>query len=42
VAAYGVAPGAALADIRHPGGTTEFSLPPFSTIAIVDLRFGPG
>jgi hypothetical protein len=38
VAAYGVAPGAALADIRHPGGTTEFSLPPFSTIAIADFR----
>ena len=37
VAAYGAAPEATLVDVRHPGRTTEFSLPPFSTIAIVDL-----
>lgn len=37
LAAYGAAPGATLADVRHPGRTTEFSLPSFSTIAIVDL-----
>ncbi len=37
VAAYGAAVDATLADVRHPGRTTEFSLPPFSTIAIVDL-----
>lgn len=37
VAAFGAAAGAALADLRHPGRTTEFSLPTFSTIAIVDL-----
>jgi hypothetical protein len=36
-AAYGAAPGATLADVRNPGKTTEFSLPMFSTIAIVDL-----
>ncbi len=37
LAAYGAAADAALADVRHPGRTTEFSLPVFSTIAIVDL-----
>jgi hypothetical protein len=37
LAAYGAAPEATLVDVRHPGRTTEFSLPPFSTIAIVDL-----
>lgn len=37
LAAYGAASDATLADVRHPGRTTEFSLPPFSTIAIVDL-----
>lgn len=37
VAAYGAASDATLADVRHPGRTTEFSLPTFSTLAIVDL-----
>jgi hypothetical protein len=37
LAAYGAAPDAALGDVRHPGRTTEFSLPAFSTIAVVDL-----
>lgn len=36
-AAYGAAPGAKLTDVQNPGKTTEFSLPAFSTIAIVDL-----
>jgi hypothetical protein len=37
VAAFGDAGDATVADVRHPGRTTEFSLPAFSTIAIVDL-----
>ena len=37
VAAYGAAADVTLADVRHPGRTTEFSLPTFSTLAIVDL-----
>jgi len=37
-AAYGAAPDAALADVQHPGKTTEFLLPTFSTICIVDLE----
>jgi hypothetical protein len=39
IAAFGAADaGSAVADLRHPDdGSTEFSLPPFSTIAIVDL-----
>jgi len=37
-AAYGTAPDAKLTDVQNPGKTTEFSLPPFSTIAIVDLQ----
>ena len=36
-AAYGAAPDAALIDLRHVGNTTEFSVPTFNTIAIVDL-----
>jgi hypothetical protein len=31
---------AQLADIDHPGNATEFSLPPFATLAIVDLARG--
>ncbi len=37
VAAYGAASDVKLADVRHPGKTTEFSLPMFRTIAIADL-----
>lgn len=36
-AAYGTAPDATLADIEHPENATEFSIPDFNTIAIVDL-----
>jgi hypothetical protein len=36
-AAYGAAPDAKLADIGNPGNATEFSVPMFNTIAIVDL-----
>jgi hypothetical protein len=39
VAAFGAPPDAAVTDLRHPDdAATEFSLPPFSTIAIVDLE----
>lgn len=37
LAAYGAAPDAKVTDVQHPGKTTEFSLPTFSTIAVVDL-----
>jgi len=37
LAAYGAAPDAKVMDVQHPGKATEFSLPIFSTIAIVDL-----
>jgi hypothetical protein len=37
-AAHGSAGDAKLADVQNPGKTTEFSLPAFSTIAIVDLE----
>ena len=36
-AAFATAPEAQLADIENPGNATEFSVPQFSTIAIVDL-----
>jgi hypothetical protein len=36
-AAYGAAPDAAPTDLRHVGNTTEFSVPSFNTIAIIDL-----
>jgi hypothetical protein len=36
-AAYGAAPDAKLIDVDNPGNATEFSLPPFTTCAIVDL-----
>ncbi len=39
LAAFGAAPGALLADVRHPDKTAiEFSVPPFSTLSIVDLE----
>jgi hypothetical protein len=37
-AAYGAAADASLADVQNPGKATEFLLPTFSTIAIVDLQ----
>lgn len=37
LAAYGAAPDARVTDVQRSGKTTEFSLPTFSTIAIVDL-----
>jgi hypothetical protein len=38
LAAFGAPPEAPLEDVRHPeGAAIEFSLPPFTTIAIVDL-----
>jgi hypothetical protein len=36
-AAYGATSDSKVTDLKHPGKTTEFSLPAFSTIAIVDL-----
>jgi hypothetical protein len=38
VAAYGASPGATLADLRNPGDTTEFWVPDFSVVAIIDLE----
>src|SRR5262249_53469887 len=37
LAAYGAVPDAALADLRHTATTTEFWVPSFTTIAIIDL-----
>ncbi len=37
-AAYGVGAGQTLTDVENPGNTTEFSVPPFMTTAIVDLE----
>lgn len=37
LAAFGAASGAQLTDQENPGNATEFSVPQFSTIAIVDL-----
>jgi hypothetical protein len=37
VAVYGAPPDAKLMDIQNPGKTTEFSIPAFNTIAIIDL-----
>ena len=37
-AGYGSAAGAALADIENPGNTTEFSIPVFNTLAIIELE----
>ena len=38
VAAYGAADNAQLMDVENPENTTEFSLPPFNALAIVDLQ----
>ena len=38
LAAYGGNPDANVGDVRHPGTTTEFWVPDFSTCAIVDLE----
>ena len=38
LAAYGAPPDAKLMDVQNPGKATEFLLPTFSTIAIVDLE----
>jgi hypothetical protein len=38
VAAYGASPEAKVSDVRHPGTTTEFWVPDFNTLAIVDLE----
>ena len=38
IAAYGAADNAQLMDVENPENTTEFSLPPFNTLAIVDLQ----
>jgi hypothetical protein len=38
VAAYAAPPDSALKDVENPGSATEFSLPPFRTIAMVDLE----
>jgi hypothetical protein len=37
-AAYGTTPEAKVSDVRHPGTTTEFWVPDFSTCAIIDLE----
>ncbi|MCU1232920.1 MAG: hypothetical protein JWP63_887 [Candidatus Solibacter sp.] len=37
-AAYGVAPDGGLADIENPENATEFSVPAFNTIAVIDLE----
>lgn len=36
-AAFGTPPAAQLADVQHPGNATEFTLPAFDTLAIIDL-----
>jgi hypothetical protein len=38
LAAYGGNPDAKVSDVRHPGTTTEFWVPDFNTLAIVDLE----
>ena len=37
-AAYGAAPDAKLIEVEHPGNATEFSVPAFTTSAIIDLN----
>jgi len=37
-AAYGGNPDAKVSDVRHPGTTTEFWVPDFSSCAIIDLE----
>jgi hypothetical protein len=36
-AGYGVAEAAKLTDVENPGDTTEFTVPLFSTLGIIDL-----
>lgn len=36
-AAYGAEPNAALTDLRHAGNTTEFWVPSFNALAVIDL-----
>ncbi len=36
-AAFGAAPGDGLTDLQHPGNATEFTLPGFDTLAIIDF-----
>jgi hypothetical protein len=38
LAAYGGSPEAKVSDVRHPGTATEFWVPDFTTLAIVDLE----
>jgi hypothetical protein len=40
-AAFGAAPDAKLIDVDNPENSTEFSLPPFTTFAVVDLKRMP-
>jgi hypothetical protein len=37
-AGFGAAEGAQLIDLQHPGNTTEFSVPFFNTLAVIDLE----
>jgi hypothetical protein len=37
-AAFGTKPDAKLTDVENPGGTTEFWVPAFTTIAVIDLE----
>ena len=37
-AGYGAAAGAQLTDIENPGNSTEFSVPNFNTLAVIDLE----
>ena len=41
LAAYGGDPAATVTDVRHPGTTTEFWVPSFNTVAIIDLEATP-
>ena len=41
LAAYGGTPDAALTDIRHSENATEFWVPDFNIIAIIDLKGAP-
>jgi hypothetical protein len=38
LAAFGAAPGGAPTDLRHPDQSTEFWVPDFSVIAVIDLQ----
>ena len=37
-AGYGAAEGAKLLDVENPGNTTEFSVPSFNTLAVIELE----